>query len=135
MYVIRGLIEATLIMNIFYRVAIVLGIFILCLETLPRSLACANSNTPSKSIKVADYILACGKYRGYELEYEPVAQKPCQKEIVAILHNDEITIKGISTKFKVKGNKLYVGNRAMYEITGDNKFTMSVGGGIVFEHE
>ena len=58
-----------------------------------------------------------------------------EKEVFATLTKNKIIINGLPTKYKIKNNKLYVNNIAMYEIIGNNKLLMLAGGGIIFEHE
>ena len=91
------------------------------------------TNTASCIIKSENYTLECGTYRGYETDYDYKAQKPFKKEVIADISKNKITINGISEKFKVKGNKLYVGKTVMYEITANDKLLMLAGGGIIFE--
>ena len=94
-----------------------------------------NKDNTAKScvIKAENYTLECGTYRGYETDYDYKAQKPFKKEVIADISKNKITINGISEKFKVKGNKLYIKKTVMYEITGNNRLLMLAGGGIIFE--
>ena len=117
---------------------LILG-FMFCSFPIPDYQVCAKDNAAvnvhNKKIKVGGYTLECGKYKGYEIDYDYSSQKPYEKEVIAQLKRNEITINGITTKFKVKGNKLYIGKQEMYEVTGNNKLLMLAGGGIKFEYE
>ncbi len=95
----------------------------------------AEDNTQKVCIKAGGYTLECGKYKGYEADYNHKTKKPFKKLVVAEIGKNKITINGITTKLKVKGNKLYIGKNEMYEIIGNNKLLMLAGGGITFEHE
>ena len=86
-------------------------------------------------VKVENYTLACGIYKGYETVYNNDTQKTMKKEVIAILGKNTITINSITSKFKIKNNKLYVNGYEMYEVIGNNKFHLLAGGGIYFNHE
>lgn len=86
-------------------------------------------------IKSDRYTLECGKYQGYETDYNHETKKPFKKLVTAEIGRNTISINGITTKLKVKGNKLYIKKTEMYELIGNNKLLMLAGGGIVFEHE
>ncbi len=113
--------------------------FMFCLFPIQEYQVCAKENTTvnvqNKIIKAGNYTLECGKYKGYETDYDYASQKPFDKEIIATLTKKEIIINGIAEKYKVKGNKLYIGKQEMYEVTGNNKMLMLAGGGVKFEHE
>ena len=94
-----------------------------------------NVQTQKVCIKADGYTLECGKYKGYETDYNHETKKPFKKLVTAEIGKNKITINGITTKLKVKGNKLYIKKTEMYELIGNNKLLMLAGGGIVFEHE
>lgn len=92
-------------------------------------------NYPNKIIKAGSFTLEYGQYKGIETDYDHQIHEIKEKEVFATLTKNKIIINGIPTKYKIKNNKLYVNNIAMYEIIGNNKLLMLAGGGIIFEHE
>ncbi len=119
-------------------IRVILGL-IFCFIMLQgnQSFAATNNTANVKTgvIKAGNYTLAYGKYKGYETDYDHEAKKVIKKPIYAELKKNEIIIKGISTKFKVKENKLYVKKRVMYEVVGNNRLLMLAGGGVILRHE
>lgn len=91
--------------------------------------------TQKEVIKAGGYTLKCGRYKGYETYYDYENKKVKTKEVFATLTKNEIIINGISTQYSIMDNKLYVNNRVMYEIIGNNKLLMLAGGGIIFKYE
>lgn len=111
-------------------------IFLIFCSILPiQSDRCEAKIGISQQIKTNDYTLEYGTYKGYETDYDHETQTMISKKIFAVLTKKEIIINGIPAKYKIKDNKMYVNNRLMYEIIGNNKLIMLAGGGIIFEHE
>ena len=121
--------------RLFYRFFVLTFVFIFTPFLLQGYQVCAKDNTKINIIKTDKYTLEYGNYKGFEIDYDYAKQKAYQKEVHAILSKNKITINGISEKFKVKGNKLYINKTEMYEVIGNNKLLMLAGGGIIFEHE
>lgn len=86
-------------------------------------------------IKVKDFTVDCGKYRGFETTYNNDLQKVEKKEITAFFTKNTVTVNGITSKFKIKNNKLFVNGYEMYEVIDDNKILLFADGGVYFSHE
>ena len=92
-----------------------------------------NVSSPSISnvLKVGEYSLKYGLYKGIVNEYNSDTEKLEKKEITLTLSkskiNDEI--------YEVKGMSLYVNGYEMYKVIANNKIELLAGEGVEFIYE
>ena len=85
----------------------------------------------SNVLKVGDYTLRYGQYKGIEKEYNADTQTVEKKEIILNLSkykiNDEF--------YEIKGMSLYINGYEMYKVIANDKIKLLVGEGVDFEYE
>ena len=85
----------------------------------------------SNVLKVGDYTLQYGQYKGVEEEYNADTQTLEKKEIILNLSkykiNDEF--------YEIKGMSLYINGYEMYKVIANDKIKLLVGEGVDFEYE
>ena len=89
------------------------------------------SSKISNVLKVGDYTLRYGQYKGIEKEYNADTQTVEKKEIILNLSkykiNDEF--------YEIKGMSLYINGYEMYKVIANDKIKLLVGEGVDFEYE
>ena len=96
-----------------------------------------NKNTsstvkPNEILKLKDYTLEYATYVGEEKEYDPETKKTNTKKVKIKVTKDSID----DQKYKVKDNFIYIKDDIlMYEVTGNNEFTLLAGAGVDFKLE
>lgn len=89
------------------------------------------SSKISNVLKVGDYTLRYGQYKGIEKEYNADTQIVEKKEIILNLSkykiNDEF--------YEIKGMSLYINGYEMYKVIANDKIKLLVGEGVDFEYE
>ena len=89
------------------------------------------SSKISNVLKVGDYTLRYGQYKGIEKEYTADTQTLEKKEIILNLSkykiNDEF--------YEIKGISLYINGYEMYKVIANDKIKLLAGKGIDFEYE
>lgn len=97
------------------------------------------SNKVLKSLKIGDYSLQFGTYRGYNIEYDwdEKSQKMVEKgrnELILKLNSDNTyELSGDKHKFSVVGSDIVVpdfNNNIMLRVIGNNKIMLQVGTGV-----
>ena len=94
----------------------------------------SNMNKESK-ISAGKYSLNYGTYKGTAEEYDPDTKKTNKNELKIEITKDKIKSDSGEKSYTVKGEKIYVDDIVMYEVTGNNKFIMLVGSGVEFIYE
>lgn len=98
-----------------------------------------NLNKSSKSLKVGDYSLQFGTYKGYNIEYDwdDKSQKMIEKSrnelILKLNSNNTYELSGEKHKFSVVGLDIIVpdfNNNTMIKVVGNNKIMLQIGSGI-----
>ena len=85
----------------------------------------------SNTLKVGNYSLKYGTYKGMETEYNHDTKKTEKKEIKLVLSKDKIN----DTKYEVKGTSLYVNGYEMYKVIANNKMELLAGEGVELVYE
>ena len=89
------------------------------------------SSKISNVLKVGDYTLRYGQYKGIEKEYNADTQTVEKKEIILNLSkykiNDEF--------YEIKGMSLYINGYEMYKVIANDKIKLLAGEGVDFEYE
>ena len=89
------------------------------------------STKTSNVLKVGEYTLNYGQYKGYEEEYNYDTETTEKKEITLNLSKSKIN----DQTYEVKGTRLYVGGYEMYQVVANNKIRLLAGSGVDFEYE
>ena len=90
-----------------------------------------NSLTTNNVLKVGEYSLKYGTYKGIENEYDPDTEKVEKKEIKLVLSKSEIN----GEKYEVKGMSLFVNGYEMYKVIANNKMELLAGEGVELVYE
>ena len=85
----------------------------------------------SNVLKVGDYTLQYGQYKGVEEEYNADTQTLEKKEIILNLSKNKIN----DEFYEVKGMSLYINGYEMYKVIANDKIKLLVGEGVDFEYE
>ena len=82
-------------------------------------------------LKVGDYTLQYGQYKGVEEEYNADTQTLEKKEIILNLSKNKIN----DEFYEVKGMSLYINGYEMYKVIANDKIKLLAGEGVDFEYE
>lgn len=85
----------------------------------------------SNVLKVGDYTLQYGQYKGIEEEYNADTQTLEKKEIILNLSKNKIN----DEFYEVKGMSLYINGYEMYKVIANDKIKLLAGEGVDFEYE
>ena len=85
----------------------------------------------SNVLKVGDYTLQYGQYKGIEEEYNADTQTLEKKEIILNLSKNKIN----DEFYEVKGMSLYINSYEMYKVIANDKIKLLAGEGVDFEYE
>ena len=85
----------------------------------------------SNVLKVGDYTLQYGQYKGIEEEYNADTQTLEKKEIILNLSKNKIN----DEFYEVKGMSLYINGYEMYKVIANDKIKLLAGKGVDFEYE
>lgn len=85
----------------------------------------------SNVLKVGDYTLQYGQYKGVEEEYNADTQTLEKKEIILNLSKNKIN----DEFYEVKGMSLYINGYEMYKVIANDKIKLLAGEGVDFEYE
>ena len=85
----------------------------------------------SNVLKVGDYTLQYGQYKGIEEEYNADTQTLEKKEIILNLSKNKIN----DEFYEVKGMSLYINGYEMYKVIANDKIKLLAGEGVEFEYE
>lgn len=85
----------------------------------------------SNVLKVGDYTLQYGQYKGVEEEYNADTQTLEKKEIILYLSKNKIN----DEFYEVKGMSLYINGYEMYKVIANDKIKLLAGEGVDFEYE
>ena len=85
----------------------------------------------SNVLKVGDYTLQYGQYKGIEEEYNADTQTVEKKEIILNLSKNKIN----DEFYEVKGMSLYINGYEMYKVIANDKIKLLAGEGVDFEYE
>ena len=85
----------------------------------------------SNVLKVGDYTLQYGQYKGIEEEYNADTQTLEKKEIILNLSKNKIN----HEFYEVKGMSLYINGYEMYKVIANDKIKLLAGEGVDFEYE
>ena len=85
----------------------------------------------SNVLKVGDYTLQYGQYKGIEEEYNADTQTLEKKEIILNLSKNKIN----DEFYEIKGMSLYINGCEMYKVIANDKIKLLVGAGVDFEYE
>ena len=85
----------------------------------------------SNVLKVGDYTLQYGQYKGVEEEYNADTQTLEKKEIILNLSKNKIN----DEFYEVKGMSLYINCYEMYKVIANDKIKLLAGEGVDFEYE
>lgn len=88
------------------------------------------NNVDTSVLKVGEYSLKYGLYKGIETEYNPDTEKVDKKEITFDLSESKIN----GETYEVKGMYLYVNGYQMYKVISNNKIELLAGEGVEFEY-
>lgn len=89
------------------------------------------SSKISNVLKVGDYTLQYGQYKGIEEEYNADTQTLEKKEIILNLSKNKIN----DEFYEVKGMSLYINGYEMYKVIANDKIKLLAGEGVDFEYE
>lgn len=89
------------------------------------------SSKISNVLKVGDYTLQYGQYKGIEEEYNADTQTLEKKEIILNLSKNKIN----DEFYEVKGMSLYINGYEMYKVIANDKIKLLAGEGFDFEYE
>lgn len=89
------------------------------------------SSKISNVLKVGDYTLQYGYYKGIEEEYNADTQTLEKKEIILNLSKNKIN----DEFYEVKGMSLYINGYEMYKVIANDKIKLLAGEGVDFEYE
>lgn len=89
------------------------------------------NKSTSNDLKVGNYTLTYGKYKGTETEYDNNTNKVISKEIKIELTKDKIN----NEDYIVKGESLYVNGFELYKVVSNNKILLLAGEGVEFIYE
>lgn len=89
------------------------------------------SSKISNVLKVGDYTLQYGQYKGVEEEYNADTQTLEKKEIILNLSKNKIN----DEFYEVKGMSLYINGYEMYKVIANDKIKLLAGEGVDFEYE
>ena len=89
------------------------------------------SSKISNVLKVGDYTLQYGQYKGIEEEYNADTQTLEKKEIILNLSKNKIN----DEFYEVKGMSLYINGYEMYKVIANDKINLLAGEGVDFEYE
>lgn len=89
------------------------------------------SSKISNVLKVGDYTLQYGQYKGIEEEYNADTQTLEKKEIILNLSKNKIN----DEFYEVKGMSLYINGYEMYKVITNDKIKLLAGEGVDFEYE
>lgn len=89
------------------------------------------SSKTINSLKVGNYTLRYGQYKGIEEEYNTDTQKLEKREIKLNLSKNKIN----DERYEVKGMSLYINGYEMYKVIANDKIKLLAGKGIDFEYE
>lgn len=89
------------------------------------------SSKISSVLKVGDYTLQYGHYKGIEEEYNADTQTLEKKEIILNLSKNKIN----DEFYEVKGMSLYINGYEMYKVIANDKIKLLAGEGVDFEYE
>ena len=85
----------------------------------------------NNGLKVGEYTLNYGVYKGIEKEYNADTDTIEDKEITLVLSKNKVN----DAFYQVKGMSLYVNNYEMYKVVANNKIKLLAGEGVDFEYE
>lgn len=85
----------------------------------------------SNVLKVGDYTLQYGQYKGIEEEYNADTQTLEKKETILNLSKNKIN----DEFYEVKGMSLYINGYEMYKVITNDKIKLLAGEGVDFEYE
>ena len=85
----------------------------------------------SNVLKVGDYTLQYGQYKGIEEEYNADTQTLEKKEIILNLSKNKIN----DEFYELKGMSLYINGYEMYKVIANDKIKLLAGEGVDFEYE
>lgn len=85
----------------------------------------------SNVLKVGDYTLQYGQYKGIEEEYNADTQTLEKKEIILNLSKNKIN----DEFYEVKGMSLYINGYEMYKVIANDKIKLLAAKGVDFEYE
>lgn len=89
------------------------------------------SSKISNVLKVGDYTLQYGQYKGVEEEYNADTQTLEKKETILNLSKNKIN----DEFYEVKGMSLYINGYEMYKVIANDKIKLLAGEGVDFEYE
>lgn len=89
------------------------------------------SSKISNVLKVGDYTLQYGQYKGIEEEYNADTQTLEKKETILNLSKNKIN----DEFYEVKGMSLYINGYEMYKVITNDKIKLLAGEGVDFEYE
>lgn len=89
------------------------------------------SSKTINSLKVGNYTLRYGQYKGIEEEYNTDTQKLEKREIKLNLSKNKIN----DERYEVKGMSLYINGYEMYKVIANDKIKLLAGEGVDFEYE
>ena len=119
----------------FVTILLTLGIMYAILN-LKNNNSNSNSTRSNKNqIKVGNYTVNYGKYIGIEKEYAPDTDTVTEKNVYLELTNTMIKISNNIQTYTIIGNKLVTSNKLEYEVIGNNRIQLLVGGGITYEYQ
>ena len=119
--------------SLWYLILIIVFISVIAISALSIYFIFNKDESPkiSNVLKVGDYTLQYGQYKGIEEEYNADTQTLEKKEIILNLSKNKIN----DEFYEVKGMSLYINGYEMYKVIANDKIKLLAGEGVDFEYE
>jgi hypothetical protein len=86
-------------------------------------------------LKVGNYTLKYGKYKGQEVDYNPDSVQVHYKDVYLELTETMIIINDNKQTYKIEDNKIVSSSGIEYEVIANNKIRLLAGGGVEYEYQ
>ena len=95
----------------------------------------SESKNDTKILTVGKYKVSYGKYKGVEEEYDPETENTNKKDVFLEISKTMIKSGDHNETYTIKNYKIVTSNGLEYEVIGNNKLELLVGGGIIYEYQ
>ena len=95
----------------------------------------SESKNDTKILTVGKYKVSYGKYNGVEEEYDPETENTNKKDVFLEISKTMIKSGDHNETYTIKNYKIVTSNGLEYEVIGNNKLELLVGGGIIYEYQ